>query len=133
MSQENVEIVGAMYGAWERGEESWVALLDPEVEWDFSAYPLPDVADTGKGLDDFLGFLVDYVGSWAAYQASGSEFIDAGDKVVVVFHETIRATGSDVPIERDLFPVVSVREGKVARIASFRTRQEALEAAGLQE
>ena len=34
MSQENVEIVRALYEAWNRDDfEAWLSLIDPDVEW----------------------------------------------------------------------------------------------------
>jgi hypothetical protein len=45
MSQENVEVISAAVEEWQRGEmKAWMRFLDPEIEWDNSAYPVVGVA-----------------------------------------------------------------------------------------
>src|SRR5215204_3822085 len=63
MSQENVERLRAAIDAL-RGDTSeldweatlagaWVELWDPEIEWDASTHPLPDLAGVYQGIDRF--------------------------------------------------------------------------------
>jgi ketosteroid isomerase-like protein len=133
MSKANVELVASIVEQWRQGDTAWTEKLDPGFEWDFTAYPLPDVADRGAGLNDFLEFLAEYVGSWAAYQAETGELIDAGESVVTAFRESIRARESEVTMERDLFFVWTLKSGTAIRLGSYRARAEALEAAGLSD
>jgi ketosteroid isomerase-like protein len=74
-----------------------------------------------------------YLSGWTDYSAKIKEVFEAGEQVVLVLHEraTMRDTG--VPLERDLVQLWAVREGKVAFLRVFRTKGEALEAAGLSE
>jgi ketosteroid isomerase-like protein len=134
MSQENVEAVRASYEALQRGdlETAWAG-FDPEIEWDFSAYPLPGVASQGRGRENFLRFIADYTSIWTRYESSPKELIDAGDKVVVVLDETVWGRGSDTPIHRDLFLMWAVRDGKAVKLSVYETKAEALGAAGLRE
>lgn len=132
MSEENVAVIRGMYAAWRRGE--WLPdLLDPEIEWDISAYPGLDTPVRGRGRENFLEILDRYVRAWIEYEATAKELLDAGDDVVVVIHETIRARGTEMSIERDLPQVWTMREGRAVRMRAYRTKQEALEAAGLEE
>jgi ketosteroid isomerase-like protein len=133
MSKENVEIVQRGYDAWRQGESSWSEMLDPEIEWDSSAYPGLDIQVRGKGRENYLRFLDRYVRAWSHYKVTPRELVDAGDDVVVVHHETIHARGTEIPIERDLFVVWTIRDGRAIRTRGYRTKQEALEAAGLSE
>jgi ketosteroid isomerase-like protein len=61
------------------------------------------------------------------------ELIDAGEDVVVIVHETARARGTEMLIERDLVNVVTLRAGRAIRLRAYQTKQEALEAVGLRE
>jgi ketosteroid isomerase-like protein len=54
-----------------------------------------------------------------------------GDMVLVWVHLSGHGAGSGVPIEMELAHVLAVRDGKIAYIAEFFDRGEALEAAGL--
>jgi ketosteroid isomerase-like protein len=133
MSQENVEVISGAFGAWLRGDDRWLEAMDPEIEWDFSAYPLPDLPEHGKGRENFARLLAEFRASWVDYKNAAKELIDAGDQVVAVLHETIRARGSDVPLERDVAIVWTMRGGRAVRYRAYRMREEALDAAGLEE
>jgi ketosteroid isomerase-like protein len=134
MSRENVEAIRAAFEAWQRGDiDAWVAAIDPMIEWDSSAYRVVGVDERGQGRESFLSRLDRYWSSWDRYDATIKELIDADDNVVIVLHETVRAGGSDAPIERDLVQVWTIREARAVRFRAFPTKAEALEAAGLEE
>ena len=120
--------------AWRRGDlEKWLESMDPELEWDLSAYPLPDVPERGRGRDRFVGWMAEYFSAWDRYEPTLKEVIDAGDDVVAVIHETIHPSGGTTPLERDVFQVYTASQGRAVRLRVFRTRQEALAAVGLRE
>jgi ketosteroid isomerase-like protein len=133
MSEENVEVIRAALEAWGRGEDTWVEAMDAEIEWDNSAYPPVGMPLRGTGRESFLRFLSRYFATWRRYEATFEDLIDAGDDVVVIVDETIRARGSDAPIERHSAQVWTVRYGRAVRYRAYRTKREALEAAGLKE
>jgi ketosteroid isomerase-like protein len=132
VSKENVAIMRAAAEARQRGEH-WAEVLDPEFEWDSSAYPGLDIPVRGKGRENFLRFLERYRRAWIDYQWAVKEWLDAGDDVVMVVHETARARGTEMLIERDMLMVWTMREGRAKRMRGYRTKQEALEALGLRE
>jgi len=74
-----------------------------------------------------------YVHAWINYEANLRELIDAGNEVVVVLHETARAKGTEMSIERNLAFVCTLREGRAIRMRGYRTKQEGLEPAGLRD
>jgi hypothetical protein len=52
MSQENVDLIRQNTELWLRGDfERWFEILDPEVGWDISTHPLPDVPNRGQGRE----------------------------------------------------------------------------------
>ena len=135
MSQENVETVGRAMELWLRGDlDAWLELMDPDIGWDISTHPLPDVPNHGRGRDALMAdMIVTYLSGWTDYSAKLKEVIDAGDQVVVVLHETARMRDTGVPLDRDLVQVWTVRDGRASFLRVFRTKAEALEAAGLSE
>jgi ketosteroid isomerase-like protein len=96
-------------------------------------YQLVDLPTQGRGRDNLINTFAKYFSGWRHYEPEVREVIDAGNQVVTALHETVGVADSDVPIERDVFQVWTLREGKVIRYAWFQTREEALEAAGLRE
>jgi ketosteroid isomerase-like protein len=118
--------------ARQRGEH-WAEVLDPEFEWDSSAYPGLDIPVRGRGIEDFLRFLDRYRRAWIDYEWRTKELLDAGDDVVMVVHETARARGTEMLVERELVMVWTMRERRAIRMRGYRTKEEALEAVGLSE
>jgi uncharacterized protein len=134
MSQENVEIVRRMYDAIARRDAEGVfALYDPEVEWDISR--LPNVMGRGvyRGHEGIRRWSHEWYEAWETVGEDIEELIDAGEQVISVVTARGRGRASGVEIEAHYASVWTIREGKVVRGASFPTREEALEAAGLRE
>ena len=135
MSQENVEVVRRSFELWLSGDlEAWLTTIDPDIGWDISAHPLPDVPNHGRGRDAFASdMLATYASGWTDYSAEMKELVDAGEHVVAVLHETAKMRDTGVPLDRDLAQVWTVRDRRGAFLRVFRTKAEALEAAGLSE
>jgi ketosteroid isomerase-like protein len=129
MSQENVELVRSLYQA---GDPSrFFDLLSEDVELDFSAYPVPD-SRVVRGKDAAIDWSRRWWGTWDEYVLEATEIIDADDdRVVVLQREHGRGKGSGAQLERRWAVVYTIRTGKVARFQPFKTREEALQAAGL--
>jgi ketosteroid isomerase-like protein len=134
MSQENVEVVATSWDLWLRRDfDGWLDMIDPDVEWDISAYPLPDWPDRGKGRQEWFRHLSAYLEAWIDHTQEVQELIDAGDDVVVVVRETARMRDSGATLDRNVNFVFTVPDGRVVRFRVFLTRDEALEAVGLRE
>jgi ketosteroid isomerase-like protein len=132
MSQENVEVVRAIYGAWEAGD--YPAAFDrfhEDVEW----LGPPDVSSSGaaRGHEGVRQALATWVGTWEDYHYELGELIDSGDQVLVAGRQRGRGKGSGVEVSEEIFSVWTLRSGKVVRQQMFRDRTQALEAAGLSE
>jgi ketosteroid isomerase-like protein len=135
MSQENVEAVKHSFELFIRGElDAWIETLDPDIGWDISAHPLPDVPNHGRGRDAFAtDVMATYLSGWTEYSAELKELVDAGDEVITVLHETANMGETGVALDRDLVQLWTVRNGRSAFLRVFHTKAEALEAAGLSE
>jgi ketosteroid isomerase-like protein len=137
MSQENVEVVRRAIEQWQSGGGTADAIpieaYADDVEWDLSAYPQIDGPTRGTGLKNLLDTFREYFSAWPSYQAEAREFIDAGENIVNVLHETAAIGGSGLFVERDLVQVFTLRHGLVVKWRTFETRDQALEAVGLEE
>jgi ketosteroid isomerase-like protein len=115
MSEENVEIVKEFTRLFEKGDrDSWREYFDPDVVWDTSAsdWPTAGVLHGHAGVERFFR---DWLGTWRDFEVATSEYLDAGDSVVVVFRQSGTGRGSGVHIEREFFAVYELRESKVVR------------------
>jgi ketosteroid isomerase-like protein len=86
-----------------------------------------------RGREGILRFLAQQAEAFEAMSAETEEFIDAGDKVVVpvVFGGRTRTIGLEARFS--VVHVLTIRDGKMARMDMYATRAEALEAVGLTE
>lgn len=132
MASENVELVNRLNNAFASGErDELLALLHPEVvisEW-------PDAPDT-KTLSGHAGVLEvvrSWDETWAWVRNDTDEFVEVGDCVLTCGHIRGKGKGSEVEVEIDAFNVYEVRDGKIARMEFFNSKEPALRAAGLTE
>jgi ketosteroid isomerase-like protein len=132
MSQENVDSVRRSTELWLSGDfEAWLETIDPEIGWDISTHPLPDVPNRGSGRESLVSdMLLTYMGGWNEYSAEIEEVSAAGEQVVLVLRETATMRDTGVPLERDLVQLWTLREGRGVFVQVFRTKAEALDAAG---
>ncbi len=134
MSQENVELVSQGFEHWLAGRiREWIRTVDPDVEWDISAHPLPDFPDRGRGRDALMQHMADYLSGWNNYEATIKELIDGGDDVVLILRERASVGESNVILDRDLPTVWTVGDGRSVHFRVFKTRAQALTAIGLAE
>jgi ketosteroid isomerase-like protein len=131
MSQENVEIVRAVYDAGARRDAAAVlSLHDPEVEWDISRAPARELMGQSiyHGHEGLRMFFREWYEAWETVAADLHELIDAGDDVISV--ETTRGRGraSGASVTLSHHAVWTIREGKISRVVWFATHAEALEA-----
>jgi ketosteroid isomerase-like protein len=133
MSQENVELAQRGLDALNRGEvDAVIDLCDPEVQWIAIPGFLPDAEDFHGRAGVRAWF--DKVGEvlrglrWEVEEITGA---DERLMVALKLHATGRASG----IEREfrIFQAWTIRNGKLVRLESYLSREEALEAAGVQE
>ena len=136
MSQENVEIVRRIFEAVARRDaESTLALYDPEVEIDNVSGFLTGMAQRlYSGHDGLRAFNRELREAFEDVETNCEELIDAGERVVSASQYRARGRGSGIEIDGPVqFGVWTIREGKIARVAWFDSREDALEAAGLRE
>ena len=134
MSEENVEIVRrALDSVTTKGLDRSLEFFDPEIVVDASRNVLNPTTYTGiEGLRQWLAGLSE---TWQAIRVEPVEFIDAGERVVVMSQLIGTGRSSGIEVQRPTSgQIATVRDGRVHRWEiGYTSRDEALEAAGLQE
>jgi ketosteroid isomerase-like protein len=133
MSQENVEIVRQMLGAFNRGDfQASSAFLDQNVELHGTSGGLLD-GNIARGIEAVRQTFEMWDEDWEETKLRPQEFIDVGDQVVLLQHELRRGRGSGVEVESETAVLFDVRDGRVTRMQGFMDQAQALKAAGLRE
>ena len=129
MSQENVEVVRAGFEAWNAPDmEALRELYDPDVLW----RPPEGWPEPGPyvGREAVMRQLEQLRETWDTDTFELiSDFIDAGDRVVVRF--IWRGAGRGPELNMEMTGVYSVREGKITVFEFFWDHSKALQAVGL--
>ena len=131
MSQENVEIVRAMYEAANAGDklDANFEVLAPDVEFHVSG-AFPDLNPVYRGHEGVKQLNNALNEPWTALSLDPEKFIDAGARVLVF--SQFRARGRDgMEMRRHLANLWTMRHRKIVRMEAFADQESALEAAGL--
>jgi uncharacterized protein len=131
MSQENVEAVRRAYDHFNKTYEPSYELIAPDIAW-HTAVDLPDTG-THRGHDGVARLFSEWAASFDDFRADPHELIDAGEYVVVWCTLRGRARDSGGSVELPEAHVWKFHEGKAVEVREYRTRDEALQAAGLSE
>ena len=135
MAQENVELAREAIDALNRGDlDAWLAFLSPDVVWE--ALPgVPGIGELYRGRAEVRGWIEElWEVAEGVVHTEIEQITDLGeDRVFLALVLTARGRGSGVPFEMHTWSVVWFAEGLVTRRQVFWARDEALEAAGLQE
>jgi ketosteroid isomerase-like protein len=133
MSEENVEIVRRASEFLERRDwDGMTDVFDPTVELHGTVGGLEE-GKILRGLDQIIGaFDTELDEAWDEHRIEPQEFIDAGDRVVVL-HREYQRSKSGVELEVDTASILDVHDGRVVRIQGYMNPAEALKAAGLSE
>ena len=131
MSQENVEVARNAVVAFNRRDvPALVELTTDDFQWvTWTGTVEPTVYHGADGLSSY--FRDSDV--WEVLSLDVQEFRDLGERVLVAGTFHARGGGSGAEIHVSYFSAFFVRGGKLARVLSFRTEADALEAAGLRE
>jgi ketosteroid isomerase-like protein len=134
MAQESIAAVEDAYralgtGGLDRFLEHWTDDLDHR-----SIEGALDDRGPIHGKDAMRTYVQDWIDTFDEFTIEPVELIDAdGDVVVAVLRYGGRAKLSGIETDETFGVVFTIRDGKIARGREYRTRDQALEAAGLQE
>ncbi len=131
MSQENVDRFVQGIEAMNRIDiPGAIRFFDPEIQF---AHRLAAFQGDFVGLDAVSGFLADFAEHFESMRIDCPDIRDLGDRVLGL--GTVHATGKGSGVETELpFTVVArFRDGLITHFTDFGDRDQALQAAGLQE
>ena len=131
MSQDNLGLARNAVAAFNRRDvPALVEMVTDDFQW---------VTWTGTvestvyhGADGLASYFRDS-DVWEVLDLEAQEFRDLGDEVLVVGMFHARGGGSGVEIHAPYYSAFFMTGGKLARVLSFRTEAEVLEAVGLRE
>ncbi len=133
MSQESVELVHSGLDAVNRGGvDAMIHMCDPEIEWIAIPGFLPD-AENYHGRAGVRAWFEKVGETFGKVQWEAEEVVESGERLLVGLK--LQATGRASGIEGEfrIFQVWTIRDSKLVRLESYLSRDEALEAAGLEE
>jgi ketosteroid isomerase-like protein len=129
MSQENVVLARNAVAAFNRRDvPALVEMTTHDFQWvTWTGTVESTVYDGAEGL---AGYFQD-ADVWEVLNLDAQEFRDLGDKVLVVGMFHARGGGSGAELRAPYYSAFFFSEGMLARVLSYRTENEALEAVGL--
>jgi uncharacterized protein len=128
VSPEDLETVRRAYDAFARGDaDALRSLIAPDIEW--RTTPNVPFLGTYHGIDDFFRGMNEWTESFDEITTDVEEIVDAGEHAVVGHRMHGRGRDSGVEVDLAIWQVVTVRDGRLARMHDYNTREEALSAA----
>ena len=127
-----MELVRGAFEAFLRRElRSGGDILHPDIVWEATDSKIFDISRVYHGLDGVAEFWREWLSAWETVEFE-YELIEAGDRVVALIdqHMRARSTHIDVPIGK-YAQVYTFRDGLVVHWKLYESQAEALEAAGL--
>jgi len=115
----NLDILREGYSNFAKGDiPAVLEVFDPNIEWtEAEGFPY---AGTYKGHKEISEQVFMKLGTeWDGYTVKANEFIDAGDRIVVLgkYSGTYKATGKS--FEADFAHVWTVRDGKATKFVQY--------------
>ncbi len=130
--RQNAAIVRSMYASFNglaRGGEI-ASYVETHFHADCEYWPVEE-AGTIKGHGAITSWIERWFEAWADAWDEIIEVVASGTTVVAAIRVHGRGRKSQMDISQPLFDVHELRDGKLARIREYLTRQQALRAAGL--
>ena len=132
MSSTNLDLVGSIRAAWERGDFSSSDWAHPEIEFAVVGGPSPGA---WTGLADMAEAMRDFFSAWEGFRVEADDFRELdGERVLVLVHMSGRGKTSGLELEEmrakaaELF---HIRAGKVTRLVLYTERELAFADLGL--
>jgi ketosteroid isomerase-like protein len=112
-----------LYEEWARGDFSREDIFDPEMKTETFGLGDPIRAD---GFDEFVDVMRDWLSAWKKpMRIEAEEFIQSGDRILVLIHWIGRGKRSGAEIEGRGAQLWTFRDGLVVHYATYRDRDEA--------
>jgi ketosteroid isomerase-like protein len=144
MSSQNVELVRSLQPADADLVKMFVddapmpTGFTPDISKFADGFPVEFVSNlpgaerpTYHGLEGFVAGWRDWLEPYASYRARAEEFIDAGDRVVVLIRVRATTARDGVAVDHEPAAVWTIADGKVVALGLYLDRDAAFREAGL--
>ena len=133
MSPENVEVVRALYEAWNGpdGRRAALAFIADDFEWVNPSYAVEP--GTRRGHEGWSAAMDSLEDAFHFDRSEPVEIRDLGGRVLCFTTFTAKTSPDGVAFTQDETHLWTLQDGKVVRLEWFHDRREALEALGLSE
>ena len=130
MAGENAEVVRRVFAAFDAGDiEGFVALLEEDVDWAVSGYLTGDRHLRGaEAVREWLHKVAALGAAGETIRIEQDTYRELGEETVLVLGRG-RIERDEGPLEEDLGWIYRVRDGKVAYMKDYLSREEAEQAA----
>ncbi len=133
MSEENVEVVRSVYSAWSDGDlDAFLAVCDARVEL-LTSGAFPDLAPVYRGHDGMRTFWQAMRAPWESLHLDPERIVEGAARAAVVVRFRAQGKGSGVATELRQGHALRLKDGRVFKVSTHMSFDEALEAAGLSE
>jgi ketosteroid isomerase-like protein len=133
MSHENVEATRQLIQAFNRRDlAAMTQRFDSEVEWTPGG-PAAVERAVYRGREEVSDGFAAIWETWEVFKLEEHEARDLGDSILWLGRAQLKGSASHVELDQEFAIGFLLDGGKIVRIDGFRTWQEALEAAGLEE
>jgi len=127
MARSDIDVVRGSHEAFRRRDlEAFVDHMDPEIE--FSSLIL-EVEGTYRGHEGVRAWWDDILAVFPDWQPEDEDARQVGDRVVLRVRAEGAGTGSGIGVDRTIWQVAEVRDGRLMAWRFYRTEDEALAAA----
>jgi len=127
VAQSDIDVVCGSHDAFRRRDlEAFVDYMDPEIE--FTSLVL-EVEGTYRGHEGIRSWWNDILAVFPDWQPQVEDAREVGDRVLLRVRAEGAGTGSGIDVDRVIWQVAEVRDGRLRAWRFFRTEQQALVAA----
>jgi ketosteroid isomerase-like protein len=134
MSHENAEVVRRQFEAFDRGGVDAAAeFWHPDINWRAAEGAADDVG-VMRGTEALRRYYEDWVEAFDDLHAEVEEVIfESAERCAAAIRNSGRPRGSSARVQGRYYVVCTVREGLIVSGREYETRDEALEALGLNQ
>jgi hypothetical protein len=130
--EKNTALLRELYATWGRGDFATGYAFDPEVEFVRIGSGFAGLEGAWHGTEEMWSAILEWLRSWELLTLEAEEFIELGDRVLVLTRQRARGKHSGIPMDRGFGDLFTFRAGKIIRWESYWDRAEAVRAAGLE-
>jgi ketosteroid isomerase-like protein len=129
VSKENLEVMRRGYAHWLATGE---IRASADLVWDVSRLGWPE-QQIYHGAEGAMQFNAEWSDAWDDWQIGVEEYIDAGDRVLVILNQRGLAKVTGVPVDMRFAQVWTLRDGQAVLMQMYASVEEAMKDVGLSD